>query len=262
LDIEKDFFEHGLVIRRTPHEDLLNRILEAIGEILEDLLEKPLPVDINVFLEKTHKYIPVNRLNTLRLEVYKQLNSLEWFRDAYYEIGKFILDVLVGDELAMQNRINLSIQYPGDNSSLLAIHSDAFSGETPFQVVMWMPLMDVSGTQSMFKIPPKLSFNSIENLRDFRSTLELQNAHESKMEFVTVRKGEIMIFSPNILHGNVSNKEMISRWSFNVRFKSIWSPYSEIDGNEKKLGSFYVPYRLKPLTKFGLRWQEPLPFQR
>ena len=261
MKIESDFLEHGLVIHRTPRQDLLEKIIESIQVISEAILKKPLPVDVYTFLQKTHEHVPVEQLNSFRLAVYQQLNALVWFRDAYYEMGKFILDTLVGDELAMQNRINLSIQCPSDNSSLLSIHSDAFSGETPFQLVMWTPLVDVSGTQSMFKIDPETSFQSIENLRDYRSTLELQNAHESKMEFLTIRRGEVMVFCPNILHGNITNTEQLSRWSFNVRFKSLWSPYNHIDGNEKKLGSFYIPHRIKPLTRFGLRWREPLPFK-
>lgn len=259
-EIEADFLKHGLVVRRTPRQDLLDKIIDAIREISEKFLQKSLPVDVNTFLLKTHEYVPVEQLNAFRLTVYQKLNSLTWFRNAYYEMGKFLLDPLIGDELAMQNRVNLSIQCPSDTSSLLAIHCDAFSGETPYQVVMWIPLVDVSGTQSMFKIDPEASFHSIENLREFRSTIDLHDAHEAKMEFLTIKRGEVMVFCPNILHGNITNTEPLSRWSFNVRFKSLWSPYSDIDGNEKKLGSFYVPYRLKPLTRFGLRWREPLPF--
>ena len=39
-----------------------------------------------------------------------------------------LLEIIAGNELVMQNRINLSIQFPQDDSSLLALHSDTWSG--------------------------------------------------------------------------------------------------------------------------------------
>ena len=40
---------------------------------------------------------------------------------------------MVGNELAMQNNINLSIQFPDDVSSLLPLHADTWSGDSPFE---------------------------------------------------------------------------------------------------------------------------------
>jgi sporadic carbohydrate cluster 2OG-Fe(II) oxygenase len=63
-----------------------------------------------------------------------------WFRPTYFGPARSTIETLVGNELAMQDRVNLSIQLPRDDSSLLPIHADAFGGETPFQVVEWLPL--------------------------------------------------------------------------------------------------------------------------
>ena len=43
-----------------------------------------------------------------------------------------MLETIVGNELAMQLRVNLSIQLPGDDSSLLPLHSDVWSGDSQF----------------------------------------------------------------------------------------------------------------------------------
>ena len=48
------------------------------------------------------------------------------------------LDMIVGNELVMQKSINLSIQLPNDDSSLLPIHADVWSGDSPFEVVAWV----------------------------------------------------------------------------------------------------------------------------
>ena len=42
----------------------------------------------------------------------------------------------------MQMRVNLSIQLPRDKSSLLPVHSDVWSGDSPFETVVWLPLVD------------------------------------------------------------------------------------------------------------------------
>jgi sporadic carbohydrate cluster 2OG-Fe(II) oxygenase len=65
--------------------------------------------------------------------------------------------------------------------------------------------------------------------------------------------GEGMLFSPNCLHGNVMNLEKNTRWSINVRLKNLYSPYSKIQENEKKIGSFYNIFTPKIITQFNLK---------
>ena len=50
----------------------------------------------------------------------------------------------------MQKQINLSIMMPKDTSSNISLHVDTHSGESPFQVVMWLPLTDVYGTRHVY----------------------------------------------------------------------------------------------------------------
>ena len=51
-------------------------------------------------------------------------------------------------------KINLSIQLPNDNSSLLPIHSDTWSGDSPFETVVWTPMVDCFKTKSMYILKP------------------------------------------------------------------------------------------------------------
>ena len=57
----------------------------------------------------------------------------------------------------MQLRVNLSIQLPNDDSSLLPIHADTWSGVSPFETVIWLPLVDCFKTKSMYLLPPNKS---------------------------------------------------------------------------------------------------------
>ena len=71
-------------------------------------------------------------------------------------MAKEFLDELVGNELAMQNTLNLSFQMPNDKNSQLPMHSDIYAGESPFEVVVWIPLMDIqANNQSMYITNPK-----------------------------------------------------------------------------------------------------------
>ena len=47
------------------------------------------------------------------------MNRDEIFREKYYLVAKETLDQLVGNELAMQNKLNLSLQMPHDKNSQL-----------------------------------------------------------------------------------------------------------------------------------------------
>ena len=79
-------------------------------------------------------------LNKHRVNIIKKINQDLIFKKNYFLSSKDILYTIVGNELSMQNRINLSIQLPKDNSSLLPLHSDIWSGDSPFEVVIWIPL--------------------------------------------------------------------------------------------------------------------------
>ena len=47
-------------------------------------------------------------------------------------MAKPYIEAIAGNELAMQKKINLSIQLPQDDSSLLAVHSDVWAGDLLF----------------------------------------------------------------------------------------------------------------------------------
>ena len=93
-----------------------------------------------------HEYVSVSQLNDFRLKMIGGINAIPEFRKNYFQVACPYLESLVGNELAMQLRINLSIQFPDDDSSLLPVHADTWSGDSPFEVVVWIPLVDCYST--------------------------------------------------------------------------------------------------------------------
>ena len=156
----------------------------------------------------------------------------------------------------MQKKVNLSIQMPNDEDSLLDMHSDIYAGESPFQVVVWMPLVDAYSTKSMFITNPKqnkLINNTVLNSKK-NTTRDIYIKNKKKFKFLDIKFGQILIFSPLILHGNVINKTMETRFSLNCRFKSLLSPYDVTVKSHRNIPQFYKPLNTKPMTKIGFKY--------
>ena len=75
---------------------------------------------------------------------------------------------------------------------------------------------------------------------------------ERDVIWLELNYGQAIIFTQNVMHGNVLNEEITTRWSCNCRFKSVFSPYSD-----KKIGEFFEPITLKPATRLGAEYKLP-----
>jgi sporadic carbohydrate cluster 2OG-Fe(II) oxygenase len=245
-EIEKEFINQGFIIRESANKDALNKIQKFALEMLSRKGGNS--------LNNTHEIIRINELNNFRLEVIQEINSQPWLREAYYKIAKPYLDVLVGNELAMQSRVNLSIQLPDDNSSLLPVHADTWSGDSPFEVVVWLPLVDCFNTKSMYLMAPSAA-NKLSD--DFKlhmqgNSEELFNEIKDDIDWIKINYGEVLIFNQAYPHGNCVNKESETRWSMNCRFKGLFTPYKD-----KKIGEFFEPITLRPVSKIAMNYKLP-----
>ena len=187
-------------------------------------------------------------LNTLKLEAMARINGLSQSRWLYYALAKRLLHTLVGNELAMQRKFNINVQFPQDDKNLLPIHADTWTGDSPFQVVLWVPLVDCYRTKAMWLLPPK-------HAKSFRlegSSEEMFKRIEPHIEYVPVRYGEVMVFNSTLPHGNTVNREDSTRWSLNCRFKSVFSPYGR-----KELGEHFEPITLRAASRIGLDYRHP-----
>ena len=156
---EQFFQENGYLIKKIEDIKSLNYIFRKFEAAI--YLEKKLK-NKKIKLNKLHKHINKLSLNNIRVSLIKKINRDHKFSTNYYNIAKNTLDFLIGNEVAMQKNINVSIQTPRDKDSMLSMHSDIHAGESPFEVVAWLPLTDVvSNSMSMFITKPK--FNRVIN---------------------------------------------------------------------------------------------------
>ena len=258
-NIQKIFEKNGYVI--VPgNKTLLNKIRKIIFNKIKNNKKIKNKSDnesniTNIF-NNFHKYLNLKELNSLRFNIYKQINIGDVFSKIYYEIAKDYLDELVGNELSMQKKINLSIQMPKDKDSLLDLHSDIYAGESPFQVVVWIPLVDAYDTKSMFFTKPihnKKMNDELLNTNNY-TTKEMYNKNKKLFKFLNIKYGDVLIFSPLILHGNTINKTRETRFSLNCRFKSLLTPYDVTVKSHRNIPNFYKPLNIKPMTKIGFNY--------
>ena len=253
------FMETGRYVFAAEDRSGLDRIQATLARLAAEYLDVADPPPALEFLNTIHRWVDPDDLNQLRLFLINALNNESWLRGTYYGVGRSALEALVGNELAMQRRLNLSIQLPGDDSSLLPLHADVWSGDSPFEVVLWTPLVDCFKTKAMFLLPPHANAGAEQRMHEFRdqSAEELFRAVEPDLEWIEIAYGDSMIFTQNLMHGNRVNREDETRWSINCRFKSLFSPYAG-----KRLGEFFEPITIRPATRLGMNYQLPAGFEQ
>lgn len=247
-ELQTSYLKNGFCIFDIPNKKKINYLRQSILDYSKKILKIK-----NFDLNNVHKLVSKKNLNKFRIQVINKLNNNKDFEKAYYDISENILNQIVGNEIAMQNEISLSIQLPKDDSSLLPMHADSWSGNSPFEVVIWIPLVDVYSTKSMYI----LQNNKLKKFNNYFSknkisTIAAFKKFKNDFNFLNIKFGQALIFNLAIPHGNIVNKTKETRWSMNCRFKSLFSPY-----NFKKFGEVFKPINIKPASLSGMNYRYP-----
>ena len=252
--LSTEYLRQGYVVRPVADADALQWMRVQFIRLVSDALGTPFSDNSEHVLNHIHSQVPVAQLNTFRLKIIQGFNAVDEFRFMYFRVARPYLETLVGNELAMQLRVNLSIQFPNDDSSLLPVHADTWSGDSPYEVVVWLPLVDCYGTKAMYLLPPKASDELKQQFasRAGNTSEDLYRSIQQEVKFLEVRYGEVLIFDQGLPHGNRVNNETETRWSMNCRFKGLFTPYGD-----KKIGEFFEPITLRAASKAGMAYRLP-----
>jgi sporadic carbohydrate cluster 2OG-Fe(II) oxygenase len=252
-ELGTNFSRDGYIIKPVANEKAFQSIEDVIFKQIEAATSGKIG-NREHWLNHAHEHINLKKLNDFRLSVIKCMNDESNFRLWYYQVAKPYLEALVGNELAMQLRVNLSIQLPNDSSSLLPVHADTWSGDSPFEAVVWLPLVDCHGSKTMFLLPPDKAKVLTENFSEYASgsSEDIFRSIEKDLEWIEIKRGEVLIFNQTLPHGNRQNREGQTRWSMNCRFKGVFTPYAD-----KKVGEFFEPITLRKVSELGLKYQIP-----
>ena len=259
--LSESFLEKGFVITPCENREGLDAIRDSIVGNACSRLGLSTPDDKEDFLNNIQNHLSLETLNEFRLALYFALNNEAWLRPTYFSLVRSTLEELVGNELAMQNRVNLSINMPNDNSSLVTLHSDSFGGDSPFQVVVWIPLVGVEGNKSVYVLPPEKNREVVPRLSEYGDNGGMAAIFEEikdEVIYAELKYGEALIFTPNILHGADVNTSEHTRWSMNVRFKGLFTPYTSY---EKQIGNYYLPITARVVSQVGMDHIHPEKFE-
>ena len=251
IALSTDFLRNGFVVCDAESPQILESIRQDVTKIAKNWLTQNQLESKAFELSNSHDFVTNDRLTDLRLNIFSEINKITDIRQRYFWLARQNLTTLVGNELAMQNKVNMSIQQPNDESSVLPIHSDIWTGDSPFQVVLWVPLTDASKSNSMFLLPPNESREARQGVAagEFKSMDQIGYQYHSQMVTMIVPYGKVLIFDSNCLHGNVLNETETVRWSINCRFTGLLTPFTN---PERRLGTYYLPITTRAATKMGL----------
>ena len=246
-DLNDNFQKNGFSI--IPIENL------SFLKSLQINLKNELGIDD---LEKLHQKIEIDEINNKRIKCYRNINEIKDWENKYFSLASNNLNSLLGPDIAIQSKLNLSIQMPGDNTSVLDLHTDALSGQSVFEVVLWVPLTRAFESNSMYIFSREKTNQILQSLKESEKIgmKNLFNKYRDYATFLKINYGECLLFSPSLFHGNILNQTEITRISINCRFKNLFS--HEAKNGERRLGSFYRVLKLSPVTEIGLSYRDDL----
>jgi sporadic carbohydrate cluster 2OG-Fe(II) oxygenase len=136
-----------------------------------------------------------------------------------------IVKKLSGEEVFLQRRANIIFNLPGKEQRRQWPHYELMSGVSPFTYIIWAPFHDLDDDGGVFYIDQTKSFKTIKKEHKqglVNGPLILKNNYNEKP--AKLKYGEVIIFNPFILHGNINFISNKARIACSVRFQSIKKP--------------------------------------
>ena len=178
----------------------------------------------NNSFEKFHLNISFDEINEIRMRIIEKINKDKKIKEKIYLSAKKIINQMVGPDIIVQKNINLAIQMPEDESRAL------FHKDTPLsskhELVIWLPLVDCKQSMCMTMIPKKYH-NEADSLLKKTNEKIYENFAKKNGITIPLKFGQALIFNTNNFHYIPINKTQKTRWSLNLRFKNLFTPYGE-----------------------------------
>lgn len=242
-------FNVGWEIFRSSNMKYLNLLRKKIYyEIKKEfnLKEKNIAKGLNNFHELS-KNINDADLNQKKMNVIHKISTDHQLVEFIYKSFYKQIDLFLGNDLLVQNFLNLTIQKPNDKNPTIP-HRDA-PPNSFFEIVLWIPLVDCKNTKSMYVVDILNTKKSLAQLdKEPENWSKFLNQFKNKKKFPKVKFGEALFFLPFLYHGSDHNKTKETRFSLNIRFKALFSP----SGRKFPL-HFFRLFKISKLTSLGLK---------
>ena len=136
-----------------------------------------------------------------------------------------LVESLCGKELFIQRRAHTIMNVPGKDHSKQWTHYEMMSGISPFTYVLWAPLHDIEDDGGTYHIDQKTSLKVMKKEQEagLVNGPTVLNMMEKKKP-TRLKFGQVLVFNPFVLHGNVPFNSEFARIACNVRFQSYNEP--------------------------------------
>ena len=136
-----------------------------------------------------------------------------------------LVETLCGKELFIQRRAHTIINVPGTEHSKQWTHYEMMSGISPFTYILWAPLHDLEDDGGAYHIDQKTSLKVMKKEEEagLVNGPTIFNMME-KQKPARLKFGQVIVFNPFVLHGNVPFNSDLARIACNVRFQSYNKP--------------------------------------
>ena len=162
-----EFLEKGYVIFPLKDLALLNEIKTSVYTWGTEILQGNNIYGQDHFFDNTHDLISSEELNDFRVKMIAQIAKSRQIRSSIYSLAKPHIEWIAGNELAMQRNCNLMVHLANDNSAIFPLHSDVWSGNSPYEVVFWFPLVPCFDTKSIYILPKTDSDDVYINFKNY-----------------------------------------------------------------------------------------------
>tara|TARA_Y100001933_G_C18883487_1_gene515090 strand:+ start:93 stop:920 length:828 start_codon:yes stop_codon:yes gene_type:complete len=233
------------------------KYLESMRKVIENAFVNYLDLkgkNYTYTLENAHVAIGNEESNDLRLFIMQKAFSSIEFLKLYYKTSMKTIHNLCGNELAMQKRPGLSINLPNNYNDILPIHADTWNGVSPYELNMWIPLVDCNHTMCLYILEREKYLRRVSVSKDLLKldSDDLFKELRNDLTWIEIKYGQILAFDQSLPHGFSLNEETKTHWSLNCRFKGLHTPYWD-----KKLGEYFMPITVKNCTRLGMNYKHP-----
>jgi len=242
------FYERGWDIVPAQNKQALDELRNDIFKKAKSLVSTQYDTPEDFFNNFHELKLGSVELNKFRLEMIdyctKSLNVNKRLLTVYRDM----IMGLVGPDVASQKIANLVIQCPGDHD-VSPVHRDAPLC-SHFEVVVWLPFVDCYGTKGMYVSDKVNTSKGLAMMQNGSSYQEFSDFTHKHSQDINIKYGDAVFFAAGIAHGVPVNVEKETRWSMNIRFKNIFSPY----GSKGILENFEIIH-LSSLSRVGFEFQ-------
>ena len=219
MDLYKELV-YGLGYAVCPVENM-----QHFNKVRDSFVEK---IGISTESEKNIDKIRKTMAKMSKAEINKSMIDLLTFTDLsdlMINSCSSLVETLCGKELFIQRRAHTIINVPGKEHANQWTHYEMISGISPFTYVLWAPLHDLEDDAGAYFIDQKRS-NEIMKKEEEAGLVNGPTVYNmmEKQKPARLKFGQVVVFNPFVLHGNVSFNSDLARIACNVRFQSYNKP--------------------------------------